>query len=702
MSAPSSSVSIADSPHDAPPPAERDDDAPRERPRVPPSMVSAVTDVYALICRRVRRPIDPDLRVGISIPQSVVDEARDAAGLAAVFVALVCMERAQLKADADEFKKQLNESRAAYAESLAQELVHTYSDRGELFVWVLANKWPDPIEVIEPPQSREKRPWRRTTQYRADGTEVGRQLTFTERIQRTDTYRNLVRLFGFEYGQGYLPMFSPGEDGNQNLIMTADGGAYLLPVSSALEKAVEIKADHFLADVAVQDCIDEIWRGSLMLRPTHMLPTYRAATQQDVGFGGILDGRLRIPRYQYFIEIGVFAIFVFNFTLVVNGRDKYPQIEEWLMWAQAIAYFLHELYQAAQVGLSIYFLNLWNGLDAIMYGIFITAFAIRMYAINQTDSGRLAYYNDMAYDLVSINAIFLWCRMLSIFSGYRYMGTSMLITKAMLKDSLLFLVLFALVLVGFAQTFVGLNPALAPGSTINFLLKAVLQAADYDMAETYHPIYGPVLFMCWLAVAGIVLMNLLIAIFNSSYASIVDNADTLYEYQFAVRVLELWKQADDRPFFPPLNLFDVLMFPLRPFPFFKPLEAVVWTVVTFPFALLIAVYETVSPPPVSALARAEQVGSLRIVSQDSDDADEVETQDEDKDLGRRVIERLDRMEDRQEKFHGFADQVDRVLGGLQGAVRKLEEIAEVRAKQVGELEGLLRRVLDQLEKKGAA
>jgi hypothetical protein len=118
-----------------------------------------------------------------------------------------------------------------------------------------------------------------------------------------------------------------------------------------------------------------------------------------------------------------------------------------------------------------------------MHFIFMASLGIRLYAINQTDESRLAYYNDVAYDLLSLNATFIWARALSIFSGYRYFGTAVLITKQMLQDSALFLILFALVLLGFAQTFIGLNPALAPGDTLLFLLKGFLQAADYDVAE---------------------------------------------------------------------------------------------------------------------------------------------------------------------------------------------------------------------------
>ena len=117
-----------------------EDNEGHERVRIPPSMLSAATAIHNIVNKRVRRPIDPDLRVGISIPESVINDALDAAGLAAVFLALVCMQRFQCRAVADEFKSELNKSRAAYCESLAEELVHTYADRGELFVWCLANK----------------------------------------------------------------------------------------------------------------------------------------------------------------------------------------------------------------------------------------------------------------------------------------------------------------------------------------------------------------------------------------------------------------------------------------------------------------------------------------------------------------------------------------------------------------------------------
>jgi septal ring factor EnvC (AmiA/AmiB activator) len=160
-------------------------------------------------------------------------------------------------------------------------------------------------------------------------------------------------------------------------------------------------------------------------------------------------------------------------------------------------------------------------------------------------------------------------------------------------------------------------------------------------------------------------------------------------------VLDYWQQADDRPFLPPLNLIDVALFPLRPFSFFKPVERAVWYVVTFPFAFIIAAFETIAPP--TAVPK-ELAATARIVSEQADDADDVETQDEDEELGRRVIERLDRMEEVQEKLGHFTEQVDRVLSGLTETARKLEEMASQRGKHVNTLDAMLARVLEKVEK----
>jgi hypothetical protein len=58
--------------------------------------------------------------------------------------------------------------------------------------------------------------------------------------------------------------------------------------------------------------------------------------------------------------------------------------------------------------------------------------------------------------------------------------------------------------------------------------KLIGVSTDLIKLAAYHPVYGVPLFMFWLSLAGIVLMNLLIAIFNSSYSRIVEASEVEY------------------------------------------------------------------------------------------------------------------------------------------------------------------------------
>lgn len=263
-------------------------------PRAPESITAASDSIRDLINDRVRRPIVSSERGAIDPPDSVVAEARKIGGLASAFLCLVAMQSYQTAGEGDDLKKELHFSRAAYAEALAGKVVESYEDREELFVWVLAGRWPDPIDHLVGPNNTYVPARRRSQDTRARRIH---QRSLTERFGTTGLVRRCLDLFRLGNGNRlYLPIHSPGNE-DASLLPVTDARD-VLPTSSALEKAIDVGAARFIANVAVRDCIKAIWDGKLVNRPGEMLPEFRTESEDEVGFRGVFRGRIRVPKYQ--------------------------------------------------------------------------------------------------------------------------------------------------------------------------------------------------------------------------------------------------------------------------------------------------------------------------------------------------------------------------------------------------------------------
>ncbi|KAI9022644.1 hypothetical protein DFJ74DRAFT_100934 [Hyaloraphidium curvatum] len=484
-----------------------------------------------IVAREVPATIGKLDRNSIDVPDRVVQEAFDTAGHAAVFLCLQAMENFISRSEHDLHFRDLRLSRAAYAESLAIELVHVWEDPEELFCRVLARKF-----VVDA-----------------------------------------------DFGKRAVPD------------STLTRAARAKPLS-ALEKAVHYRALMFLSDAFVSECLRSIWYGRLYLQtPSSLVPLYKKVDSSKFGFEALGEERMKIPAYASAGEISMFLLFLGVFTWVVNHRtDAFTAIEI-VMYIFSLSYGLNELRQLWTSGLADYFLDFYNMFDAAAVAFFAFSFTFRIFAMNAEGEER-DNLNDWSFDLLAVNSIFLWSRTLSIFAQYEFFGIAILITRQMFKDAALFLLLFAVMLVGFSQSFIGLRPDIPYTSSVYLLTKAVMGSPEYGEAEEYSPYLGGALMVFWMTVSGLILLNVLIAIFNSSYAAIVESAGVEFLYTFAVAVcVNVWGSPDDYSFFPPANLVDILVVQpakLLGIPGADALESFCWNLVTLPQALLVATYES--------------------------------------------------------------------------------------------------------------
>ncbi|KAK3818072.1 MAG: hypothetical protein J3R72DRAFT_460429 [Linnemannia gamsii] len=341
---------------------------------------------------------------------------------------------------------------------------------------------------------------------------------------------------------------------------------------NAIEIAIRVHATDFISDIEVQRCVQALWTG-LILQVEDDESRIRFIEYSGLRRSrhALLDwfdiGRLNVPKYQNNMKIALFVFFLAMYTFVVNNKpldaDDKPQppnIAEWLMYVFVSGYIFEEFRLIFEGGTAFFLGSIWHWINIISYSMFMVSFSFRFTASYLlTETVKIGKYNDIAYDLQALLAVFLWVKTLSLLDGSQYFGTMVMVLQKMLKDGIMFFWLLAWFFIGFLQSMFALQKAGDKdfGTTLSLLIRGFLQDPDWDVAVTLDNKYGFWVFALYLFLTSIILLNLLVALFNSSYTNITDSSEKEYLALFTFKVFSYLKSPDQFPYAAPFNLIEV-------------------------------------------------------------------------------------------------------------------------------------------------
>ena len=137
----------------------------------------------------------------------------------------------------------------------------------------------------------------------------------------------------------------------------------------------------------------------------------------------------------------------------------------------------------------------------------------------------------------------------------------LVVLKVMMKESLIFFALLIIIVIGFLQAFVGLNQTQDNRYITSFIIQAmanaVMQSPDFDGFDEYAAPFGLILYYIFTFVVMVILLNILIALYNSAYEDITDNAIDEYMALFAQKTMQFVRAPDENVFIAPFNLIEV-------------------------------------------------------------------------------------------------------------------------------------------------
>lgn len=340
------------------------------------------------------------------------------------------------------------------------------------------------------------------------------------------------------------------------------------PPSNVIEKAVDMHALRVIASSGYQKCISYLWRGWLVQDENDPASFVDYKGKDDVSFIAHLDpDRMRAPMYQNAAQMMFSLIYLGLYTGAINTVNPGGDLDvvEALLYIFTLGFIFDELTKFWKAGYHI--LGFWNAFNNLLYGFLTVSLVLRFIALSHSShdpDGLRHHYNTLSYNFLAVSAPMFWIRLLLYLDSYRFFGAMLVVLKVMMKESIIFFALLFVIIIGFLQSFIGLDYADDQvAGDIAFIIKsmanALMQAPDFSGFEKFQHPFGLILYYCFTFIVMVILLNILIALYNSAYEDIYDNANDEFLALFSQKTMQFVRAPDENVFIPPFNLIEVFL-----------------------------------------------------------------------------------------------------------------------------------------------
>uniref|UniRef100_UPI0037E8BFB7 transient receptor potential cation channel subfamily M member 1-like n=1 Tax=Semicossyphus pulcher TaxID=241346 RepID=UPI0037E8BFB7 len=274
-------------------------------------------------------------------------------------------------------------------------------------------------------------------------------------------------------------------------------------------------------------------------------------------------------------------LMLYNYIILVK-MERWPSLQEWIVISYIITLGLEKVRQIlmSEPGklkqkINVWLEDYWNITDLVAISVFLLGLLLRLQNEPSMGYGRVIYCVDI---------IFWYIRVLDIFGVNKYLGPYVMMIGKMMVDMLYFVVIMLVVLMSFG---VARQAILHPDEEPTWRLARNIFYMPYWMiygevfadsidrktrvhiyAMEINPPCGdnlydedgkklppcipgawltPAIMACYLLVANILLVNLLIAVFNNTFFEVKSISNQVWKFQR----YQLIMTFHDRPILPP-------------------------------------------------------------------------------------------------------------------------------------------------------
>lgn len=339
------------------------------------------------------------------------------------------------------------------------------------------------------------------------------------------------------------------------------------PPTNVIEMACDLHALRVIGSAGYQKCISYLWKGWLVQDEDDPATFVDYEERDNPSFWVHLDpNRMRAPMYQNACQLLISFIYLALYTIAINTINRSGDLDfvEGLLYAFTLGFILDEITKIWKAGYHI--VSFWNAFNWVLYSLLITSLALRFVAFSKHPDvdGERGKFNELSYNFLAFSAPMFWTRLLLYLDTFRFFGAMLVVLKVMMRESIIFFCLLIVIFVGFLQSFIGLDYAdnqIADDSTfiLQAMLNALMQSPNFSGLEQFGHPFGIILYYCFTFVVTVVLLNILIALYNSSYQDIYENADEEYLALFSQKTMQFVRAPDENVFIPPFNLIEVFL-----------------------------------------------------------------------------------------------------------------------------------------------
>lgn len=335
---------------------------------------------------------------------------------------------------------------------------------------------------------------------------------------------------------------------------------------NVIEMAVDLHAVRVIGSSGYQKCIAYLWRGWLVQDENDPSVFVDYKDKDNRSFIVHMDpDRMRAPRYQNAAQVVFSLIYLGLYTAAINSVNPTGVLDgaEIALYIFTFAYVADELVKFYKAGYHI--LGFWNAFNGTLYSFLTVSLVFRIVGLSYTNNKDAhKYYNQLSYNLLSFIAPLFWGRLLLYLDSFKFFGAMLVVLKVMMKESVIFFALLVILVIGFLQAFIGLditddNVAGDVWFIMESMLKAIMQSPEFEGFESFAHPWGLILYYCFTFVVMIILLNILIALYNSAYEDIYQNADDEYLALFAQKTMQFVRAPDENVYIAPFNILEIVI-----------------------------------------------------------------------------------------------------------------------------------------------
>ncbi|XP_066211073.1 transient receptor potential cation channel subfamily M member 1 isoform X2 [Saccopteryx leptura] len=282
-----------------------------------------------------------------------------------------------------------------------------------------------------------------------------------------------------------------------------------------------------------------------------------------------------IVKFWFYTISYLGYLLLFNYIILVR-MERWPCLQEWVVISYIVTLALEKVREIlmSEPGklsqkIKVWLQEYWNITDLVAISVFMIGAVLRLQKQPYMGYGRVIYCVDI---------IFWYIRVLDIFGVNKYLGPYVMMIGKMMIDMLYFVVIMLVVLMSFG---VARQAILHPDEEPSWKLARNIFYMPYwmiygevfaDQIDLYameiNPPCGdnqydeegkrlppcipgawltPAIMACYLLVANILLVNLLIAVFNNTFFEVKSISNQVWKFQR----YQLIMTFHDRPVLPP-------------------------------------------------------------------------------------------------------------------------------------------------------